>query len=73
MDAALSDRLLGYLRGKRGAGVAFAEAPELLTGGFDTTTMAFRLAGRLAASSETQACGYGSDVRRSCPKRRPSR
>jgi aminoglycoside phosphotransferase (APT) family kinase protein len=45
MDEALPDRLLDYLRGRFGAAVAFAEAPHLLTGGFDTTTMAFRLEG----------------------------
>jgi aminoglycoside phosphotransferase (APT) family kinase protein len=45
MDEALPDRLLDYLRGKLGAAVAFEEAPRLLTGGFDTTTLAFRLAG----------------------------
>jgi len=44
MDA-VADRLLDYLRARHGAGIVLTEAPHRLTGGFDTTTMAFRLAG----------------------------
>jgi aminoglycoside phosphotransferase (APT) family kinase protein len=45
MEAPLSDRLLAHLRGRLGAGVGFAEAPVPLSGGFDTTILAFRLSG----------------------------
>jgi hypothetical protein len=38
----LSDRLLGHLRERLGAGVEFADAPAPLSGGFDTTILAFR-------------------------------
>jgi aminoglycoside phosphotransferase (APT) family kinase protein len=44
MDPALPDRLLRHLR--QGLGdVGFAEAPKPLSGGFDTTILAFRLSG----------------------------
>src|SRR5262252_6406681 len=45
MDAPLADRLLDDLRGRLGAGVGFAERPVPLSGGFDTTILAFRLSG----------------------------
>jgi aminoglycoside phosphotransferase (APT) family kinase protein len=45
MEPSLSDRLLGDLRERLGAGVGFAEAPAPLSGGFDTTILAFRLSG----------------------------
>jgi aminoglycoside phosphotransferase (APT) family kinase protein len=41
----LSHRLLGHLRARLGAGVGFADAPAPLSGGFDTTILAFRLSG----------------------------
>jgi aminoglycoside phosphotransferase (APT) family kinase protein len=41
----LSDRLLSHLRERLGAGVGFAETPAPLSGGFDTTILAFRLNG----------------------------
>ena len=37
-------KLLSYLSGRLGAGVDFASPPARLSGGFDTTIMAFRLA-----------------------------
>jgi len=45
MDTTLAGRFLAYLRGRLGAGVAFAEALVPLSGGFDTTILAFRLKG----------------------------
>ncbi len=39
-----SERLLDWLHGRLGAAVSFAAEPVRLTGGFDTVTMAFRLA-----------------------------
>jgi aminoglycoside phosphotransferase (APT) family kinase protein len=45
MEPTLSDRLLGHLRQRLGTGVDFAEAPKPLSGGFDTTILAFRLRG----------------------------
>ena len=45
MEPALADRLLAYLRARLGEPVSFADAPRLLTSGFDTTTMAFGLDG----------------------------
>lgn len=45
MDATLSDRLLDYLRTSLGAAVAYASPPTRLSGGFDTTIMAFSLDG----------------------------
>lgn len=41
----LPDRLLDYLRAALGASVGFATAPARLSGGFDTTILAFSLAG----------------------------
>jgi aminoglycoside phosphotransferase (APT) family kinase protein len=41
----IDDALLAYLRDAWGAGIAYAETPERLTGGFDTTIYAFRLSG----------------------------
>ncbi|MBN9087945.1 MAG: phosphotransferase [Reyranella sp.] len=49
MEPTLSDRLLGHLRERLGTGVDFAEAPKPLSGGFDTTILAFRLSGAPAA------------------------
>jgi aminoglycoside phosphotransferase (APT) family kinase protein len=49
MDTPLADRLLNHLRGRLGAGVGYAEAPAPLSGGFDTTILAFRLGGAPAA------------------------
>lgn len=43
MDATLSDRLLAYLRTVLGAGIVYANTPARLSGGFDTTIMAFSL------------------------------
>jgi aminoglycoside phosphotransferase (APT) family kinase protein len=40
-----SDRLLAYLRARLGSGVEFAAPPVPLSGGFDTTVMAFALRG----------------------------
>lgn len=45
MMPALPDLLLAYLRARLGKDVGFAQAPVRLSGGFDTTIMAFRLAG----------------------------
>lgn len=45
MEATLADRLLDHLRGRLGAGIDFAETPAPLSGGFDTTILAFRLSG----------------------------
>jgi aminoglycoside phosphotransferase (APT) family kinase protein len=45
MEVPLSDRLLGHLRSRLGAGVGYAETPAPLSGGFDTTILAFRLSG----------------------------
>src|SRR5687768_7848994 len=45
METTLPDRLLDYLRAALGAGVGFATAPTRLSGGFDTTIVAFSLAG----------------------------
>jgi aminoglycoside phosphotransferase (APT) family kinase protein len=45
MEATFSDRLLGHLRRQLSAGVGFAETPAPLSGGFDTTILAFRLSG----------------------------
>lgn len=39
-----SERLLDWLRGQLGPAVSYAAEPVRLTGGFDTVTMAFRLA-----------------------------
>ena len=52
MDTTLADRLLSHLRGRLGADVGFAEAPAPLSGGFDTTILAFRLSGAPADWSE---------------------
>jgi len=41
----LSHRLLSHLRERLGAGIDFAETPAPLSGGFDTTILAFRLSG----------------------------
>ena len=43
MEAPLADRLLGHLRERLEAGVGYAEPPVPLSGGFDTTILAFRL------------------------------
>src|SRR5262245_45875116 len=43
MESTLSDRFLAYLRTKLGADVGFDRLPVRLTGGFDTSTFAFRL------------------------------
>jgi aminoglycoside phosphotransferase (APT) family kinase protein len=45
METTLADRFLTHLRGRLGAGVGYAEAPAPLSGGFDTTILAFRLSG----------------------------
>lgn len=45
METTLSPRLLSHLRERLGASVGFAETPEPLSGGFDTTILAFRLSG----------------------------
>jgi aminoglycoside phosphotransferase (APT) family kinase protein len=45
METTLEDRLLICLRQRLGAAIAFAESPTPLSGGFDTTILAFRLAG----------------------------
>jgi len=45
MEPPFADRLLSYLRGRLGGGVEFADAPAPLSGGFDTTILAFRLVG----------------------------
>lgn len=45
METPLEDRLLGYLRERLGAAVAYAEPPTRLSGGFDTIIHAFRLSG----------------------------
>lgn len=45
METTLSHRLLSHLRERLGTGVGFAEAPAPLSGGFDTTILAFRLSG----------------------------
>ena len=45
MDTPLADRLLSHLRKRLGAGVDYADAPAPLSGGFDTTILAFRLDG----------------------------
>src|SRR6185312_1522662 len=52
METTLADRLLNHLRGRLGADVGFAEAPAPLSGGFDTTILAFRLSGVPADWSE---------------------
>ena len=52
METTLADRLLSHLRGRLGADVGFAEAPAPLSGGFDTTILAFRLSGAPADWSE---------------------
>jgi aminoglycoside phosphotransferase (APT) family kinase protein len=44
METTLPDRLLTYLRTTLGADVGFATAPTRLSGGFDTTIVAFGLA-----------------------------
>ncbi|MGE5150996.1 MAG: phosphotransferase family protein, partial [Rhodospirillaceae bacterium] len=51
MEPTLADRLLTDLRGRLGAGVGYAEAPVPLSGGFDTTILAFRLNGAPADGS----------------------
>ncbi|MBS0527384.1 MAG: phosphotransferase [Proteobacteria bacterium] len=48
METTLADRLLGHLRRRLSAGVDYAEAPAPLSGGFDTTILAFRLSGAAA-------------------------
>jgi aminoglycoside phosphotransferase (APT) family kinase protein len=48
MEPTLADRFLIHLRGRLGAGVGYAEAPVPLSGGFDTTILAFRLSGASA-------------------------
>jgi aminoglycoside phosphotransferase (APT) family kinase protein len=45
METTLSHRLLSHLRERLGASVGFAETPAPLSGGFDTTILAFRLSG----------------------------
>ncbi|MBX3498785.1 MAG: phosphotransferase [Alphaproteobacteria bacterium] len=45
MDTTLPDRLLDYLRQTLGAAIGYAAAPARLNGGFDTTILAFSLAG----------------------------
>jgi aminoglycoside phosphotransferase (APT) family kinase protein len=45
MEPTLADRLLDHLRGRLGARIDFAETPAPLSGGFDTTILAFRLSG----------------------------
>ena len=45
MDTPLADRLLSHLRGRLGAGIGYTDAPVPLSGGFDTTILAFRLDG----------------------------
>lgn len=45
MDTPVPDRLLDYLRATLGAGLGFESMPAKLSGGFDTTIMAFSLAG----------------------------
>lgn len=45
MEPTLADRLFDHLRRRLGAGVDFAETPAPLSGGFDTTILAFRLSG----------------------------
>jgi aminoglycoside phosphotransferase (APT) family kinase protein len=45
METTLEDLLLDCLRNRLGAAVAFAESPTPLSGGFDTTILAFRLGG----------------------------
>jgi aminoglycoside phosphotransferase (APT) family kinase protein len=41
----VAERLLACLRARLGSGIDFAAAPAALSGGFDTTVMAFRLNG----------------------------
>src|SRR6476620_5398038 len=41
----VEERLLACLRARLGSGIDFAAAPAALSGGFDTTVMAFRLNG----------------------------
>ncbi|HLG48523.1 MAG TPA: phosphotransferase [Reyranella sp.] len=45
MEPTLAVRLLTHLRGRLGEAVGFAETPVPLSGGFDTTILAFRLSG----------------------------
>jgi len=45
VDTPLADRLLSHLRGRLGAGIGYTDAPVPLSGGFDTTILAFRLDG----------------------------
>ena len=52
MAPTLADHLLRHLRGRLGAGVGYADAPVPLSGGFDTTILAFRLGGAPADWSE---------------------
>jgi aminoglycoside phosphotransferase (APT) family kinase protein len=40
-----SEQLLSYLRARLGGGIEYVSEPVRLTGGFDTTTMAFRVSG----------------------------
>jgi aminoglycoside phosphotransferase (APT) family kinase protein len=51
MEPTLADRFLTHLRGRLGARVGYAETPASLSGGFDTTILAFQLSGAPAELS----------------------